>query len=275
MKTLEIINPQALPDKDFLKSQTRYILFDFDGTLSTLRQGWEGIMAPFMMEMICGQAELTLEQRAAIEKEVNDYIDFSTGILTIKQMMWLEEAVKRQGLAEKNFSAKEYKAMYLEKIMGLIGRRLAMMKSGEKTKEDFLVPGVLDFLKKLKEEGFFMCVASGTDQKYVSDETIELGLADFFGGRIYGALDDDEAHEKSLIIKRILEEHKLSGNNLLVIGDGPVEMREAKNCGAWALGVASEELLREGWNERKRQRLIKAGADLLIPDYKSFKEWWD
>ena len=54
---------------------------------------------------------------------------------------------------------------------------------------------------------------------------------------------------------------------MAVIGDGPVEIREAKARGALAIGVASDEVRRRGWNARKRQRLIQAGADLLIPDF--------
>ena len=39
---------------------------------------------------------------------------------------------------------------------------------------------------------------------------------------------------------------------------------------AWwspALGVASDEVRRRGWNDHKRQRLTWAGADVLIPDF--------
>ena len=30
------------------------VLFDFDGTVSTLRWGWEAVMKPLMLEMISG-----------------------------------------------------------------------------------------------------------------------------------------------------------------------------------------------------------------------------
>ena len=57
------------------------------------------------------------------------------------------------------------------------------------------------------------------------------------------------------------------GDELLVVGDGPVEIRAARERRAIALGVASNEVARAGWNERKVARLSKAGADLLIPDF--------
>jgi phosphoglycolate phosphatase-like HAD superfamily hydrolase len=275
MRTIEIINPQLSLAGGFLKNQIRHILFDFDGTISLLRQGWEKIMAVFMLEMICGKTEISNEQRLAIEKEVSDYIDASTGILTIKQMEWLEEAVRRHGLIKNILSSKEYKAIYLEELLKPVRARLLLIDEGKKKQEDFRVPGIFDFLEKLKSDGMSLYIASGTDQDYVASEAKALGVADFFEGRIYGALDDSEANDKSVVIKRILEEHDLPGNNLLVVGDGPVEMRDAKARSALALGVASDEILRQGWNERKRQRLIKASADFLISDFKSFDEWWN
>jgi len=59
-----------------------------DGTISTLRQGWERIMEPMMIRAILGgryaTADETLYHRAA--HRVRDYIDKSTGIETLVQM---------------------------------------------------------------------------------------------------------------------------------------------------------------------------------------------
>ena len=52
------------------RGSIRAVLFDFDGTLSTLRSGWESVMRPFMLEMIAGEPGITDELRA----EVDDYI---------------------------------------------------------------------------------------------------------------------------------------------------------------------------------------------------------
>ncbi|MEM3716618.1 MAG: HAD family hydrolase, partial [Candidatus Bathyarchaeia archaeon] len=66
--------------------------------------------------------------------------------------------------------------------------------------------------------------------------------------------------------------NKLSGDELLVVGDGPVEIRSAKSRDAIALGVASDEVNRHGLNLRKRERLIGAGADIIIPDYTRYDD---
>ncbi|MFM2095759.1 MAG: hypothetical protein RIS70_2883, partial [Planctomycetota bacterium] len=52
------------------------------------------------------------------------------------------------------------------------------------------------------------------------------------------------------------------------IGDGYVEIEEVKRVGGFALGVASNEDTREGINDWKRRRLIEAGADVIVGDYR-------
>ncbi len=258
---LQLINPHAPV------GQARHVLFDFDGTISTIRQGWEGIMQPLMVEMICGDANVPAQQRAAIEAEVADYVDRSTGILTIRQMEWLAEAVRRYGLARHPRTAREYKAIYNERLLQPVRARLDRLARGEVTPDEMMIAGARRLVERLVERGAILYLASGTDHIYVTAEANALGIAACFGGGIYGALDETEAHDKALIIQRILDDHGLRGPELAVVGDGPVEIREAKARGALALGVASDEIRRCGWNERKRQRLLNAGADLLIADF--------
>ena len=40
--------------REFVRKPVRAVLFDFDGTISTLRCGWEAVMKPLMLEMISG-----------------------------------------------------------------------------------------------------------------------------------------------------------------------------------------------------------------------------
>jgi phosphoglycolate phosphatase-like HAD superfamily hydrolase len=74
------------------------------------------------------------------------------------------------------------------------------------------------------------------------------------------------------VIERIIQGGGLSGAELLVVGDGPVELREGRKRGATCLGVASNELCRHGLDLTKRTRLIKAGADFIIPDYSQLNQ---
>jgi hypothetical protein len=44
-------------------------------------------------------------------------------------------------------------------------------------------------------------------------------------------------------------------------------MRETRKSGGLSIGVASDEVRRFGQNIMKRSRLIKAGANLIVPDF--------
>lgn len=237
----------------------RYALFDFDGTISTIRQGWEEVMGPLMVEMICGSTPPT----PAIEREVVAYIDRSTGILTIEQMRWLEEAVARYGLNAEVMSAKAYKRIYNERLLKPVRQRIAALRQPDA----LMMVGARDFLQALAGCGVELFLVSGTDHEYVLEEAAVLQIGDFFAPHIYGALDEPQANTKEHIIARLLAENDLQGPELVVVGDGPVEIREARRRNAIALGVASDEVERRGMNPRKRARLLDAGADLMIADF--------
>jgi len=122
-------------------------------------------------------------------------------------------------------------------------------------------------LHRLRRRGVTLYLASGTDRQDVIAEAAALGYAELFEGRIYGALGDVRKYSKKMVIDRILTENKLAGPELACIGDGPVELRETRKRGGIAVGVASDEVRRYGLNRQKRSRLIKAGADLIVPDF--------
>ena len=120
----------------------------------------------------------------------------------------------------------------------------------------------------MQRRGLTLYLASGTDLKYVRREAELLGLVPYFGDRIYGALDDYRNFSKQMIIDRILEENDLHGDELLGFGDGFVEIEEVKKVGGVAVAVASDEVHRHGVDVWKRNRLVQAGADIVIPEYR-------
>src|SRR4030095_13585237 len=92
------------------------------------------------------------------------------------------------------------------------------------------------------------------------------------GQHIYGAIDDYQNFSKKMIIAQILAENHLEGAELLGFGDGFVEIEEVKRVGGVAVAVASDEAKRTGVNAWKRDRLIRAGADVVIGDYRQRDE---
>jgi 3-deoxy-D-manno-octulosonate 8-phosphate phosphatase KdsC-like HAD superfamily phosphatase len=112
-----------------------------------------------------------------------------------------------------------------------------------------------------------MYLASGTDEIYMKEEARLLGITQYFQGGLYGALDDYKSFSKAILIQRILSTADFSGQQILVFGDGFVEIEEVKNVGGVAVGVASEEPACIRIDEWKRRRLIGVGADYIVANF--------
>jgi rfaE bifunctional protein kinase chain/domain len=257
-------------------SAVRHAVFDNDGTISTLRQGWEQIMAPVMMKAILGGRYQTagdgLYQK--VQRRVLEYIDQSTGMQTLVQMEALVGIVREFGLVppEKVLDRFGYKKLYNDALMEMVTERIAKLQCGRLDVCDFTVKGAVAFAKALRERGVTLYLASGTDHADVVAEAKALGYADLFNGGIYGATGDIDNCSKKMVLDRIMAENSLSGPELAVFGDGPVELRECRKRDGIAIGVASDEIRRHGLNVQKRARLIKAGAHLIVPDFSQVSE---
>ncbi len=249
----------------------RHAVFDHDGTISTLRQGWEQIMAPMMLRQILGDhydtADETLYHK--VRNRVLDYIDKSTGIQTIQQMEVLVEMVREFGIVppDKVLDKFGYKAIYNESLIKLVRERIARFHRGELDLTDYTIKGSVSFLHELGRRGVRLYLASGTDLEDVIGEATALGYADLFDGGIYGAVGDVAKYSKKMVIDRIMRENGLAGPELAVFGDGPVEMRECRKRDGVAVGLAGDEVRRHGLNLEKRTRLIKAGAQIVVADF--------
>jgi phosphoglycolate phosphatase-like HAD superfamily hydrolase len=254
---LEVLNPQVVTGK------TRCALFDFDGTISVIRRGWDEIMRLLMIEMI-GDGEPV---RAEIESEVTDFVNHSTGMATMKQMEWLENAVRQYGISRRPLEAPDYKQIFNERLLQAVHQRLGALNEHPESWDTLMIAGVRVFLEGLAERGVQLFLASGSDHEDVLAESALLHVRDFFEDRIYGAKNGAGAISKDTIIHRILKENHLRSDELLVVGDGPVEIRLAHQVGAVGLGVAADENTRQTFDPIKRARLIAAGADLLVPHF--------
>jgi len=240
----------------------RVVLFDFDGTLSTIRSGWMNVMVPMMVEIL---ADLnTGESEEQLRAMVEDFVWRLTGKETIYQMIALAEAVKARGGPALDPLA--YKKMYLDLLWQKIEKRVEALRKGQADPEEFLVPGSRALLERLRDKGLKMYLASGTDEIYMKEEARLLGVTPYFDGGVYGA-QDDYSFSKAILIQRILSTAEFQGHQFLGFGDGYVEIEEVKNVGGVAVGVASEEPACTRVDEWKRRRLIGVGADYIVPNY--------
>jgi phosphoglycolate phosphatase len=238
--------------------RVRHALFDFDGTLSLLREGWQSVMTGLMVEVFAATKD------GAAESEIEAYIGQSTGIQTIFQMQWLAEEFARRG--GQALEPAQYKTEYLNRLDAHIAARKESLRAGSARAEDYLVPGSEELLSELQRRGVRMYCASGTDEHYVREEAALLGLEGFFDGGIKGAQPDHSKFSKKMVIAAIIADNGLSGSELMVAGDGFVEIEECAAVGGVALGVATDERECGKVNQWKRERLIKAGADMIVAD---------
>lgn len=259
--SVEIIRELALP------SPPEHALIDFDGTISLIREGWTGVMSSFMVENL--RSAGTDEPDDVLYETVSTFITELTGKQTIYQMICLSEEMKKRGAVPKEPLA--YKHEYNRRLLKHIRGRCDSLRSGKVQPKDMTVPFALEFLSALRERGMTLYLASGTDIGYVREEAQLLGLEQFFGDNIYGALDDYRSFSKKKVIDQILCENNLEGTKLIGFGDGYVEIENVKSAGGTAVGVASDEAVKSGIPDPwKRDRLIGIGADVIIPDYRDF-----
>lgn len=259
---IEIINP------DFPRGPKPFALFDFDGTVSLIREGWQEVMIP-MMEEILDEYALPGEEPTARQGVIHEFVTVLTGKQTIYQMIRFAEEIESRGGAP--LAPLAYKEMYLERLWERIKDRVAGLKNGTLQPEDLVVPGALDMLRALHERGVNIFFASGTDEPNVIEEATLLGAAQYAGGRIYGATADLLDCSKAMVIERLIAENHLQGNEFMAVGDGFVEIEETKRVGGVAIGVATDEKNRGGLDEWKRGRLMGVGADLIIADFEEYE----
>lgn len=254
----------------------KHCIFDHDGTLSTLREGWEKIMEPMMLHAILGKQHDSVDEGTyeRIRDEVKQFIDRTTGIQTLVQMVGLVELVKQFGFVPKEEILDEhgYKHIFNVDLLKMVGARVEKLRKGELESTDFQIKNAAKLLDELHRRGVKMYLASGTDEVDAKAEAEAMGYAHYFEGRIYGAVGDVNVEAKKMVLEKIIGENNLQGHEFATFGDGPVELRETQRRGGLCIGVASDELRRFGLNLSKRKRLIRAGADLIIPDFSQMAE---
>ncbi|MCX7824822.1 MAG: HAD family hydrolase [Verrucomicrobiae bacterium] len=245
------------------RPQVSHVLFDFDGTLSLIREGWPEVMVPMFVEML---PRLPGESDEEVRRLMFEDIMRLNGKQTIYQMIQFAGRVRERGGTPAD--PLWYKHEYLRRLDERIRERKQGLRDGTIAADEMLVHGARPLLETLRARGLPMYLASGTDERYVFEEAELLDLTRYFGPRIYGALDDYKNFSKQMVIERILRENNIPGDRLLAFGDGYVEIENVKAVGGVA--VASDEAHNGSgrMDEWKRQRLLGVGADVVIPDFR-------
>jgi phosphoglycolate phosphatase len=242
-----------------------HVLFDFDGTLSLIREGWPEIMLGMFVEMLPTRPG---DVAGDVKQMLFDDMMKLNGKQTIYQMIQFAERVKERGGTPQ--APLWYKHEYLRRLELKIQDRIERLKTKKVDPDHHLLHGSRRLLELLTARGLNLYLASGTDEIFVKREAELLDVTKYFGDRIYGAQDNYKSFSKKMVIERILKENNVPGERLLAFGDGYVEIQNTKEVGGLAVAVASDE----GNNgsgkidEWKRNRLLAVNADIVIPDYR-------
>jgi phosphoglycolate phosphatase-like HAD superfamily hydrolase len=250
----------------FERGHIRFAVFDFDGTLSLIREGWQSVMVSVMMgELLKTPAH---ETESEMRHFVADLVARTTGQMTGRQMELLADQVARRGGRPADPS--DYKQDFLNRLSERINQRVAAIQAGRASSDDWLVPGARVMLQALCARGVQCHLVSGTDEECVREEAATLQITSYFCS-IRGAHDDPAPFSKRQFLQALAMEHQLRGPDLVALGDGITEIEEAKRIGGIAVGVASNEATRIGLDEHKRGMLIEAGADIIVPDFGEYR----
>jgi phosphoglycolate phosphatase-like HAD superfamily hydrolase len=237
----------------------RLAALDFDGTLSLVRAGWQQAMAHLLLGALDAAGDADPRRAAA----VTAMIERTTGRPTLEQMAWLVERLGQLGVASPDAMA--WKARYLAALQRTIDERLAQVRAGTRAPATLMVPGAAAFVAWLRDAGVSLALVSGTDRAAVCAETTALGLAGSFELGIWAPDGDAAGFSKASILAGLLERSGAAPTQLLVVGDGAVELDAARELGAHSLALALDEL-RGGMDTRRRRQHRARDAAVIVAD---------
>src|SRR5207244_7362236 len=80
---------------DIPRGRFKSVLFDFDGTLSLIREGWPDVMIPMMVRVL--RETGTREAESELTQVVEEFVMRLNGRQTIYQMIQLADEVRKRG----------------------------------------------------------------------------------------------------------------------------------------------------------------------------------
>lgn len=254
----EIIAP------DLRRPDVSHVIFDFDGTLSWLRSGWPNLMVQLFAEFLPAEMRDADGVRSQMRRDVLAL----NGKPSIHQMRRFREHAL--GLNVTTPAPDALLDLYLQRLDKTLQQRIDLVVRHEARREQFVIAGALPILDELRARKMKLIILSGTDEPDVKREAVLLGLQPYFGEHIFGSTPGLNFSKKQ-VIDRIMHDEGIQGAHLLSFGDGPVEIEFTKAVGGLAIGVASDERVHGSGviDEDKREHLLRAGADAIIPDYRS------
>ncbi len=258
-------------------------LFDFDGTISDERVGWPNLIVANNVAYLIALSSPHLEHRQAEELVLAD-IEATIGIPTYLQMKRLRTMIEKHGYQGPELDPRMFKDSYNDALIGMVSSRRAQLATGEMTMDDLRIDGAMELLQGINarlSRGIYL--ASGSDLDAVTESVEHLGYSEFFPRERIAAAGSlgPEDDAKEAVIDGLLNDSGIRGEELVTFGDGFPEMLYTHRAGGVGVGVVSRdeshyEHLGHFTIEQKKQRLLNAGAHLIVHDpYRNVPELLD
>jgi phosphoglycolate phosphatase len=141
----------------------------------------------------------------------------------------------------------------------LLARRNALLpRAVAESKGYRVLPGVAELLPRLCEEGYLLGLTTGGVETaaHIKLERAHLNRYFHFGGYGSDSTDRSELTRKALDRASTILTHRLSPDEVLVVGDTPKDIEAAHGAGALAVGVAT--------GSYSKEQLAQAGADYVL-----------
>jgi phosphoglycolate phosphatase len=240
-------------------------IFDFDGTISLLRSNWVDIMQS-QFELELGNS---IDKYPELRQAIRNYILESAGAPSIQQMEQINvfKAEYAADVDRKNSAG--YKKHYESMLDVELQQKYAKIQANVNMIDLYLVPGVKAFLQHILDAGSKIYLASGTDKKHVQHETHLLNLSVYFT-KIYGPSDENVNATKGAAIDDISNHEQVSNTDMIVVGDGPEEIRQAFKRSIPSIGIVYEK--DKSLQKYKTKALENAGATFIINDFTSIED---
>lgn len=257
----EIINKPQI-------SRVKCIILDYDGTLTTLRKGWNVILTDYAKSKInpYNRPCDLIDDRIL---HLTTHAGGTTPRQLVKRLMDIIEElghISKEEIGTIEHYAKDYADHFQEKIND-------RLENFSNESESYVIESVRPMLDFIQSRETINYIVTGSCETAVTNELKLLGMDSFFV-KVYGATLEMEGNLKLDAMNEIISRHGLNKDEVLIIGDGSTEMRAARDLGLPSIGIASNED-EGGLCQKKRQLLIDLGAHAIIADYTGFQNVWE
>lgn len=144
------------------------------------------------------------------------------------------------------------------------------LKKAKENPEEFLISGSMDFMEYLHKNGIrnYFVTGAVVDKSIVPpmgmyEEVLGLGFEIGEGKTVEDILGStwNEKIPKDEVMRRLVKELGINGENVLVIGDGRSEINAGVALGAVTISVLPEKATRQ------RELHIELGTNMIFADY--------